>query len=136
MHRRPAGASKAAQKKPAAVKKSGMTHNESEGFGKIRMYQGTGRSYIQMWNEDCSAWKPCLFANSGHNHECKTHYVWERLLAGGHILASLANLKAFFASGKLAVVNGSVVEVKADDDKDADLHFIEGASEQSSEDID
>ena len=113
-----------------------MTHNESSGFGKIRMYQGTGRSYIQMWNEYCSAWKPCLFANSGHNHECKTHYVWERLLAEEHILASLANLKAFFSSGKLAVVNGNVVEVKADDDKEADLDFGEGATEQKPTGID
>ena len=99
------------------------------------MYQGIGRSYIQMWNEGCSASKPCLFANSGHNHECKTHYVWGRLLAEKHTMASLATLKAFFSSGRLAVVNGDVVEVKADVDKDADLDLLEGVSESDDDDV-
>ena len=78
---------------------------------------------------------PVCSRTQGTTMDANTHYVWGRLLAENHTLASLANLKAFFSSDRLAVVNGDVVEVKADVDKDADLDLLEGVSESDGDDV-
>ena len=139
LHRKPAAA--AVMKKPAAKKSLaedglGMAHGESEGFGEIRMFRNASRSYIQMWNEDGCAWKPCIFSNQGHQHQCKTEYVWGRLVAEKHTAASIDGLKIAFSSGALSVVNGHVVATKAGGGgNDSDADDLEGVSEEDDDDV-
>ena len=139
LHRKPAVSAamkRLAAKKSLAADGLGMTHVESEGFGKVRMFRNAIRSYIQMWNEDASSWKPCLFSNQGHQHQLKTEYVWWRLLAEKHTAASIDSFKASFASGGLSVVNGHVVKVKAEGGNDSESDYLGGVSTSNDTDVD